>query len=934
MFNFRCSLSLAFALLLFSVRLPAQLNPAGQVLQGHEGAVSMGVFSPDGKSVITVSFDQTVRVWDAESRNELRQYTQHTAPVFCLAVSGDGSTMVTGAQDNTLRIWDLPPASHARLFKEHQAQVNGIALSPNGKNLISVSEDKTVQHRSIADGDSNASTRHGHIASVLSLDYQGAGTYFATGDAVGSVKLWSPFLDSPQGEFQIGGVPITQLQFAPNNQQLFTAGNDGVVRSWQLMPSAPLVTDLGGSSLIDWSLNSGASQAVCLGSNQAFVVNLTTGNSGTPHAVSGYQPTSITYAPNGSWYGIADRTGSVHLHQSSDGFARGSIQCHQGPINAVVAHPDSVRFATTGTDGKVQVWGQPVSTEENPEPLYQWEVSKGATVAGTALVFTPDQQHLLCGADDGTIRQWNLSNGELVRTIDAHASTTPRIRDLVVAPNSQLIASVGEDRTLRTWNLQDGSPLQVMQHPAAIHRVSLSPDGKRAAVACDDGFVRVWDVETGQLLEWIGGHNSAVTLVGYLNDGKTIASVSTDKTLRRSKTSVLWARLIHQGPIQGMSLVNNGTQILTCGTDQRIILSDGSNGTEARSYRVTEEDGTQADDQTIEPSLIESQPTCLAVRPDNQRVAVGTDEGELFIWNMNSPDSPLISMKLDSALAAIAYSPDNQKLAMATTANDVHLLGPSIPGVQPTTELTEHQTFRVGSVITQLAFALDNQTVWLSTESGEVQQWRCAALAQRRQMNHSGPVYGVTISNDGKIVASCSTDATVRVWDATTGQQKSQLRGHDGEVHAIAMSQDETFAVTSGADGTLRLWDIVGGRQLKQLAKFEQTMYSIAINPKGNLVAAAGADRKVHLLDLITGKEQRTLEGHTDYVHCVAFDASGNRLLSYGYAGYLKVWNAADGRLLHESRVGKVGNYASFSPDGKQLLLSNGDGTARLFPLP
>ncbi|HQX52235.1 MAG TPA: hypothetical protein PLR25_20110, partial [Planctomycetaceae bacterium] len=143
---------------------------------------------------------------------------------------------------------------------------------------------------------------------------------------------------------------------------------------------------------------------------------------------------------------------------------------------------------------------------------------------------------------------------------------------------------------------------------------------------------------------------------------------------------------------------------------------------------------------------------------------------------------------------------------------------------------------------------------------------------------------------------------------------------------------DETFAVSSGADGTLRLWDIVGGRQLKQLITYDATMYSLAVHPQGALIAAAGADRKVHLLDMITGTEQATMTGHTDYLHCVTFSPDGSTLMSYGYAGQLRLWNTIEGTLASETRIGRVGNTAQFSPDGKRIVIANGDATATVFP--
>ena len=83
-------------------------SPPEVVLSGHEGAVVMGVFTPDGQRVVTASADQTARLWDAAQGTELRKYSQHTGPLSSIAVSADGRTLVTGSQDNTLRVWSLP----------------------------------------------------------------------------------------------------------------------------------------------------------------------------------------------------------------------------------------------------------------------------------------------------------------------------------------------------------------------------------------------------------------------------------------------------------------------------------------------------------------------------------------------------------------------------------------------------------------------------------------------------------------------------------------------------------------------------------------------------------------------------------------------------------------------------------------------------------
>jgi WD40 repeat protein len=90
----------------------------------------------------------------------------------------------------------------------------------------------------------------------------------------------------------------------------------------------------------------------------------------------------------------------------------------------------------------------------------------------------------------------------------------------------------------------------------------------------------------------------------------------------------------------------------------------------------------------------------------------------------------------------------------------------------------------------------------------------------------------------------------------------------------------------------------------------------------------------VHLVDVGSGAEVRTLSGHTDYVHSVAFSPDGNRVLSFGYAGQLRIWNTGDGALVHERKVGQIGNTAKYSPDGRQIIVASGDGTATVFNAP
>ncbi|MFO1000050.1 MAG: WD40 repeat domain-containing protein [Planctomycetaceae bacterium] len=542
-----------------------------------------------------------------------------------------------------------------------------------------------------------------------------------------------------------------------------------------------------------------------------------------------------------------------------------------------------------------------------------WDEMPGGA---TAVAFVPNQPQLLAAGADGKIRQWSLTDGAMLKTFEGSMAT---IAELAITPNGQALCAVGDDKTLQLWKMADATRTFSLTHPQAVRSVTVSADSARVATACVDGLVRVFDIATGVLLESFREHvpGTAVQSVRYVNDNATLISTGDDKTLQTMKTSVLRSLPVHTGAIRDLVLFSGGGQTLSSGLDGKVVLTNLTSGNADRNFAVGDR-----------------KPTAVACRPDNQRVAVGFESGDVVVFNSNNGEQALLTLTLGSPVGAMSWSTDNRNLLVSTADNVVRVFGPSLPGAQPATELILHQQFTAEAAITDSLFSPDGRSIWTSLANGRVDEWSYAGPEQRRQFNHGGPVYGVDSNRDGSIVISCSTDQTVRVWDTLTGQQKFQLNGHTGPVHAIAMSPDETFAISSGADGTLRLWDIVGGRQLKQLTTYPSTMYSVSVHPQGTLIAAAGADRKVHVLDMITGTEQRTLPGHTDYIHCVTFSPNGEQMLSYGYSGQLKLWNTADGRLLYETRVGRVGNYAQFDPDGRRVVVSNGDGTAGVHQLP
>ena len=101
-------------------------------LEGHTSPVYSVAWSPDGKSLATAAFDNTVRLWDAATRKEIKKFEGHTKLVLAVAISPDGKQILSGSQDNTAKIWDWPVLSPIKTFAGHPGPVQALPSSRTG----------------------------------------------------------------------------------------------------------------------------------------------------------------------------------------------------------------------------------------------------------------------------------------------------------------------------------------------------------------------------------------------------------------------------------------------------------------------------------------------------------------------------------------------------------------------------------------------------------------------------------------------------------------------------------------------------------------------------------------------------------------------------------------------------------------------------------
>jgi len=536
-------------------------------------------------------------------------------------------------------------------------------------------------------------------------------------------------------------------------------------------------------------------------------------------------------------------------------------------------------------------------------------VLRGHTDPVTTLAFSPDDQFLVTGSDDGTARVWRRDGTGRPVVLSGHED---RVTSVAFAPDGGRVLTASADGTARVWHADGtGAPVVLTGHGGELYGAAFSPDGARVVTASADGTARVWAAAGGGAPVVLEGHQGPVRWAAFSPDGAWVATGSEDRTAR------LW-------PADG-----SGRPIVLAGHDDWVWNGDFS--PDGARLATASTDGTAR----IWGVGGGSEPVVLAGHEgwvwravfsrDGRSVATASADSTARIWRADGAGAPVVLDSHDDWVRDVAFGPGDATVLTASHDGTARVWAPS---GERSSELAGHEGW-----VRSAAFSHDGAWVATVSDDATVRLWSAEVVPDPIVLEgHEHHVWDADFSGDGARIASASTDRTARVWSLAGGSPAVVLAGHTDRVRTAEFSPDDARVVTSSDDGSARIWSADGAGEPVLLLGHSDKVLDATWSPDGARVATASYDRTVRLWDAAGGRPLGVLEGHRDWVRSVQFSRDGSKLLTASADRTIGLWRAngsGEPRFFrgHTDQV----MIARFSPDESKIVSASADRTIRVW---
>ena len=681
-------------------------------------------------------------------------FTDMFASVFATAFSPNGELLAAGTANGEVRLWRVADRQLITVFKGGAGPAWSVAFSPDSKTLASGCGDPNVYLWNVENGAMRQLI--GHTVSVRTLAFSPDGYTLASGSEDCTVRLWDLQASPAQAQVCEGHEDwVYSLAFSPDGALLASGSGDHTVRLWDLRSPSTY---------------------------------------GSLHAIFRRHTKnvlSVAFSPqqDGSAYTLASGglDKNIHLWRIN---LQGTVPSdtpisHQQPFtswegdggwkNALVFSPDGQLLIGGGQGGQARIWNMHTQQVQN--------ILSGDTNSIRSLDVSPMGNMFVSGSMDQTIRLWETASGQLLHTIQGYSNWA---MSLAFCGDDETVVSGGHDGTLRFWPiLASPSSDSLDDDPPTDNSVA---DNRLSQGSSEDAAVH-YGLHHGLCYDQLVGHTGWVMDIAISPDGKSLVSASVDKSVRiwtlasskqdAERYGIGWLRhtlAAHQQGALSVAFSPDSTLFASGGADSIVYLWDVATGQLRNTLRG-------------HTNWI----WALAFSPDGKTLASASSDQTIRLWHTQTGEVRHTLHKHSGWVRDVAFSPDGRILASGSEDNTVRLWDVASGFEENVLYLDD--SWVMAAVFcpnawplaeNQLPNATADYALASGTVDGVIHLWDLTrddsginAQLRCRLEGHASRIETLTCSRNGRILASGSSDQTIKVWDSETSRciQTLQMPG-------------------------------------------------------------------------------------------------------------------------------------------------------------